>query len=293
MTSPAPTKSRVACLGPSGTHSHAACLRFYGADAAAILCDGFREVLQTLESPGARRATAAILPVENSIEGPVTQSLDLLAEHDRLVVTESFCLKISHCLLAPRTCRLEDIEVVFSHPQALAQTRRWLEAHLPQARIEAAISTAQAAHLASATPKAAAVAGRQAGRLHGLRALARDIQDQASNTTRFVEVRPRKRQDESQRTTTDMEQRALLHVILPNRPGALLHALQPFQTAGLNLSFIQSRPLPGRPWEYGFFIEVQVSGREREFVAVIDFLRAFMERVHLLGCYRFHRRPLT
>ncbi|MDD5705794.1 MAG: prephenate dehydratase [Kiritimatiellae bacterium] len=284
--------ARIAYLGPPGTYSHESCLRRYGRAVTLLPHANFDDVLSALEGASRGRADAALLPVENSIEGPVTQSLDQLARHAHLAIVESFCMAIRNCLLARPGLALGGIGCVYSHPQALAQSRQWLARHLPGARIIAAASTAEAARLAAAEPAAAAIAGELAGRLHGLRALALDTQDHAANTTRFVVVRRQQATAKAVAPRAGDEQRAMLHVVLPNRPGALLHALQPFQTANLNLTFIQSRPLAGRPWEYGFFIEVQISGHERAFQSVLDFLGAFMERCQLLGRYKFSRQPL-
>jgi chorismate mutase/prephenate dehydratase len=286
------TPLRIAYLGPEGTHSHEACLRRYGEGIVHLPAVSFREALDALTAPGARRADAALLPVENSIEGPVTQSLDQLALTGGVTITESFCLEIRQCLLARRNGALKSIRRLYSHPQALGQSRRWIERRLPGAEVVETASTAEAARRAAAEPHTAAIAGPLAGRLHDLRVLARNVQDQQANTTRFIEVRRVSRTTPRPPPSPGDETRALLHVVLPNRPGALLHALQPFQTANLNLSFIQSRPLAGRPWEYAFFIEVQVTGQERAFAAVLGFLAAFMERSRLLGRYTFRRRPL-
>jgi chorismate mutase/prephenate dehydratase len=283
---------RVAYLGPPGTYSHEACLHRYGRAARLLAGDDFGAVLALLQAPASRRADVALLPVENSIEGPVTQSLDSLVRAAALTVTESFCLAIDHCLLARPGVAAREIVTLYSHPQALAQSAQWIRRHLPRASQVTTGSTAEAARLAAAEPRAAAIASAEAGRLHGLRPLARHVQDHAANTTRFMAVRRRTAGGRLLPQGRGDEQRALLHVVLPNRPGALLHALQPFQTANLNLTFIQSRPLVGRPWEYGFFIEVQVTGRESAFQAVLGFLSAFMEHSRLLGRYSFSRRPL-
>ncbi len=292
MSARAAPGPRVAYLGPPGTYSHEAALRRYGRAARLVAGSDFGAVLGLLQAPSSLRADLALLPVENSIEGPVTQSLDSLVQAEALTVTESFCLTIDHCLLARPGVAAREIATLYSHPQALAQSAQWIRRHLPQANQVTAGSTAEAARLAAAEPRAAAIASAVAGRLHGLRPLARHVQDHAANTTRFMAVRRRKGRGKPLPQEGGDEQRALLHIVLPNRPGALLHALQPFQTANLNLTFIQSRPLAGRPWEYGFFIEVQVTGRESAFQAVLGFLSAFMEHSRLLGRYSFRRRPL-
>lgn len=294
MSSPARhSPPSVAFLGPPGTYSHEACLQRFGAVATLRPCATFAEALATLTTPGAARTAAALLPMENSLEGPVTQTLDLLAQSPRVTVCESFPLAIRHCLLARRGVANAAIATVYSHPQALAQCQHWLARHLPRAVAVPCASTADAARRAAAEPAAAAVASQLCARLHGLHPLACAIQDGADNVTRFVLVRRRAVAASRPAAEPRAGRRALLFLVLPNRPGALLHALQPFQTAGINLSFIQSRPLAQRPGEYGFFIETDVAGRETAFLAVTAFLRAFVEDCRLLGNYPCRPRPLS
>ncbi len=290
-----PREPRIAYLGPAGTHSHEACLRRFGGRVQGVACRNLAEVLERLNvSDPAERADAAVVPMENSVEGPVTQTLDLLALHEEIDLRESFCLAIRQHLLAARSVtRLADVQRVYSHPQALAQCRAWLHRHLPAADQVPTASTAEAARLAAGDAHGAAVAGELAGRLHGLSFRVRDIQDAADNTTRFLTVTARPGSRLPLGKPLSGERRMLLFLVLPDRPGALLHGLIPFETGRLNLTFIQSRPLAGKSWEYGFFVEVQTAGRGAALKSTLAILATIADSCRVLGHYpcRLRRLP--
>ncbi len=249
----------IAFLGPEGTHSHEACIRRFGPRFTPRPCRTLREVVEALAG-----VDAALVPVENSLEGPVTQTLDLLAQRTNVVVREAFDTPIrNHLAARPQLISLNDVRTVYSHPQVLGQCEQWLHRHLPHADLVPVASTAEAARRAAAERRAAAVAGQVAIGLHCLRILAPDIQDMANNATRFLVLTaptgPRialpKPKDAARPRT-----RTLIYLILHDCPGALLAALAPFDRNGVNLTFIQSRPLAGRAWDYGFFVEVDAAG---------------------------------
>jgi chorismate mutase/prephenate dehydratase len=199
-------------------------------------------------------------------------------------------MHIRHHLLAGQATRiLADVRVVYSHPQALAQCADWLAQHLPQADLIPTTSTAEAARRVAVEAGTAAVAGDLAARLYERAVLATAIQDAADNETRFlVLVAGSSRID----PRVAGPARTLMHLILPDRPGALLHALEPFQAAGLSLTSIQSRPLHGRPWEYGFFVEVAGDATAAEYAATRTRLQACTETFRFLGVYPNAEQPL-
>ncbi len=248
----------VAFLGPEGTHSHEACLRRFGPRFTPHPCRSFREALDTLAT-----VDAALIPVENSVEGPVTQALDLLAQRPRIVVQEAFDIPIlNHLAARPSVKDLTKVRTVYSHPQVLGQCEQWLRGHLPQADLVPVASSAEATRRAAAERQVVAIAGQKAIEIHGLRVLAQNIQDMPHNATRFLVLTP----PDGARTALPPRKQAgrpktrtLLYLILHNRPGALLTALKPFDRHGMNLTFIQSRPITGRAWDYGFFMEVDAA----------------------------------
>ena len=284
---------KIAFLGPEGTHSHEACLAYYRDGFEPYPCRTVRELFWSLSPESPAGVEEAIVPVENSTEGPVTQTLDQLARSDWTTVVAQFSLPVHQALLgSPEAPPLGRITVVYSHPQALAQCEAWLDANLDGAERVAMSSTADAALRIREHRDAAAIAGVHAARLYGLKILAENIQDDPSNATRFFVLRRVEPGWES-RPPAPGEWRTLLHVILANRPGALLESLEPFRRHGINLTFIQSRPLPGKPWEYGFFIEAAEHGATERFRAVLEELKPVTDGVRLLGIYRNEQTALA
>ena len=268
-------------LGPQGTHSHEAALLRFGPKAKLIPCLSHYEIFSRLGAARGRVRPLAVVPVENSSEGPVTQTLDQLAAHPGVGIRDSFSLPVRQHLLAPAGVRLADIRRVYSHPQALGQCRGTLARLLPRADLVADSSTAAAAERAAREIGAAAVASAAAADLHRLAILRKNVQDGEENVTRFFTLavgrvpvpKPAK------------GLRSLVHLVIGNRPGALLHVLAPFDAAEINLTFIQSRPLPGRPWEYGFFIEAATDWRSPSAQAAWQLVRALAESARQVGTY--------
>jgi chorismate mutase/prephenate dehydratase len=272
--------SSILYLGPAGTHSHEAAVRWCNNPQNLQPCRSLNDVfVELLRQP----QSVAIVPVENSIEGPVTQTLDLLANTDGVQALASFSINIRHNLLVNEKIKdLKEIRKVFSHPQALAQSSAWLQRNLPEADIMASASTAEAARLAAASTDTAAVAGMMAAELYGLKTLATDVQESSDNQTRFLAVSTAPQQiDTANRTSL----RTLLYIVLHDKPGALLQGLEPFHAAGLNLTSIQSRPLRGRPWEYGFFMEINGDITAPAHAGTFERIRALAEICRLLGVY--------
>ena len=268
-------------LGPEGTHSHEAALRRCGPAAPLVPCLSHHEIFSRLCASRARPRPIAVVPVENSSEGPVTQTLDQLAAHAAVGIRDSFSLPVRQHLMAATGTRLADVRRVYSHPQALGQCRGTLARLMPRAVLVPESSTAAAAERVAREPAAAAVASAAAAALHRLAILRKNVQDGEENVTRFFTLvagsvpvpKPAK------------GLRSLIHLVVGNRPGALLHVLAPFDASGINLTFIQSRPLPGRPWEYGFFIEAATDWRAPSAQAAWQLVRALAETARQIGTY--------
>ena len=270
-------------LGPEGTHSHDAARRRFGARARLLPCLSHYEIFARLCAARGQPRPLAVVPVENSSEGPVTQTLDQLAHHPRVTILDSFSLPVQQHLLARPGTTLARIRRVCSHPQALGQCRATLARLLPKAELIPESSTSAAARRAAQEDGTAAIASETAARLHGLAVLRPDVQDGGENVTRFFTLsadaaaRPRR--------AKDAELRSLIHLVIGNRPGALLHVLAPFDASGVNLTFIQSRPLPGRPWEYGFFIEAVTDWKSAPARAAWKMVCALSESGRKIGTY--------
>jgi len=228
-----------------------------------------------------QRVDAAVVPVENSVEGGVTSCSDLLWQSGQqgdgaLAIEHALILPIRHALLADGS--LEQITEVLSHPQALAQCSGWLQQNLPQALQLPTSSTAEAARLVRGSRFRAAVASRQAGQEQGVAELAYPINDQPGNCTRFLLLRrgPQPKQAQASRTSLAFS----LHA---NAPGALLQALEIFAARGLNMSRIESRPSKRELGEYVFFVDLEAAGPPVEEVCAA--LQPLCERLSCFGSY--------
>jgi len=278
--------SPILYLGPEGTHSHDAALTYFGDSKQLKPCLSHHDIFAQLSAGRNRRgAVTALVPVENSTEGPVTQTLDLLAAHPEVNIIESFSMSIKHHLMVhPDIRKAADIKRVYSHPQALGQCRINIDKWLPHVERIAESSTAASAERVSREPGSAALASTAASRLYGLKIMKRNMQTSNKNITRFLVLSTKKRT--SKIADEDSSKiRSLVYVVLHNRPGALLHALAPFDAAGVNLTFIQSRPLPGRPWEYAFFIEAVTNWDKPAHHAAWQLIAALSESSIKMGTY--------
>lgn len=237
-------RPRIAYLGPAATFSNQAAVEFFGAACEYLPRSTFGDVFAAVQGG---QADLGVVPVENSIEGPVQQNLDLLAEGEARVCGE-ITIPVAHYLLA--NVPLDQVRLVYSHPQPAAQCRRWLVENLPGRDVIHVASTARAAEQAAAERGAAAVATRLAAETYGLDILAENIQDYGSNFTRFFVISM-----QASRQPTGRDKTAICFSIR-DRVGALRDVVQVFADAGLNLSSIQSRPSRRRAWDYLFFIEV-------------------------------------
>lgn len=276
-------KPTVLYLGPAGTHSHEAALRRFGARAALVPCLSHHEIFARLCARGGRPRPLAVVPVENSSEGPVTQTLDQLANHPGVGIRDSFSLPVAHHLLARPGTRLPDLLRVCSHPQVLGQCRETLARLLPRTELVPESSTAVAALRAVQEAGTGALASLAAARIHRLAVLRRNLQDSPRNVTRFFTLTAARVAAPGTRQPPRL--RSLIYLVIGNRPGALLHVLAPFDASDINLTFIQSRPLPGRPWEYGFFIEAATDWRSPSAQAAWQLVCALSESGRKIGTY--------
>ena len=242
---------RVAFLGPHGTYGEQATRRFASLEGwqgpELVPCPTIRAVVEALASG---RCEAAVVPVENSVEGGVTAALDALWSHRELAITRALVLPIRHALLGDGP--LEAVSEVLSHPQALAQCSQWLADHCPTALQLPTASTAEAARMVRGSRFRAAIASREAAREQQLPVLAFPINDIAGNCTRFLLLQRGARAGGGPIASLAFS----LHA---NRPGALLEALACFAGLGLNMSRIESRPSKRELGEYLFFVDLELA----------------------------------
>lgn len=240
---------RVAYLGPAGTFSEEAALRFFGSSITHVPCSSFDEVFHAAT---AGRAEFGVIPVENSTEGVVTRTLDLLLNTPLHIVGE-ISLLIRHHLLRS-TPAVEGIDVVLAHPQALAQCQNWLNQNLPHAERRAVHSNAEGARLCATNPHWAAIGSERASSSHGLHIAAHAIQDVAFNRTRFCVICLPHVLPAPQASGKDCTS---LVVSVPNRPGAVYDMLAPLKKHGVSMTRFESRPARSGHWDYYFFIDLE------------------------------------
>ena len=258
-------------LGPEGTYSHRATRAIADGDEIA-----FRQsVTAIVDAVAGGEYDRGVVPIENSIEGSVTESLDALAEYDVAVVRE-IVTPIRHALLAQG----DGFDTIASHSQALAQCRSYLEREYPNVTLEAVASTAQGVEFAREDPSIAGI-GHPANAENGLEVLAEDIQDQDSNATRFFAVAPLEERSRGGGKTS--------MVVYPNTnyPGLLLELLEPFADRDINLSRVESRPSGQRLGDYVFHVDVEAGLYESRTEAALEDIESLAENgwVKRLGSY--------
>ncbi|MFL6692314.1 MAG: prephenate dehydratase [Ramlibacter sp.] len=268
---------RVAYLGPAGTFSEQASVQFFGSSIEHVPCVSFDEVFQAAT---AGTADFGVVPVENSTEGVVTRSLDLLLQSPLHIVGEISLLVRHHLLRKDRS--LVGIQEVLAHPQALAQCQGWLSKHLPDVERRAVSSNAEGARLAAGNPAWAAIAGERAGSEFGLHIAAHAIQDDAFNRTRFAIICLPQTLQAPQASGKDC---VSLVVSVPNRPGAVHDILVPLKQHGVSMTRFESRPARSGQWEYFFFIDVQGHPSQPHVAAALADLRSLCAFYKVLGTY--------
>ena len=291
---PAMTLNRplsIAYLGPAGTYTEAATLA-YAEHLTEFLHSPYeltpqQTIARTLHSVNQGEADLAIVPVENSIQGSVTVTLDLLWQLTGLTVRHAIILPIEHALITHVTA-LEQISSVYSHPQALAQCQNWLADHIPQAQIRSTDSTADAIGTLSTDPTAAAIASPRAARLYHCPILAHPINDYPDNCTRFWAI---SRTDSAIAwPESSGSHHASIAFSLPqNSPGALLDPLAMIASRNINMSRIESRPTKRLLGEYLFFVDCEIVGSQRDdrtlWNAALADLKTHTEILKLFGTY--------
>lgn len=268
----------VAFLGPRGTNSEDAAL-LYGGEDANLAAFATIPALTTAVETGL--ADVAVLPIENSIEGAVSTTLDLLIHETGLRICHEVVVPIRHMLVTVPGARLEDITTVISHPQALGQSRRFLERFLPGAEQVGSLSTAGAVRdvVESNDATRAAIGPSRARDLYGGEILARDIQDIRSNLTRFVVLG----REDAAPTGTDKTMIGL--TVKQNVPGILFKVIAPFAEQGLQLTKIESRPTKGWLGDYVFLIDFEGHRTDPAVAAVLESLREPAAELKVFGSF--------
>jgi len=265
---------KVAFQGERGAYSESAVYAFFGKSAVVQPCRDFKDVFESVDK---QETPFGVVAIENSLEGIVNQTYDLFLKYD-LKVCGEVIVKIDHCLIANPNTSLETVEAVYSHPQALAQCRNFLESSgwelIPTYDTAGSVKMLKE----KALKNAAAVASERAAELYGMKILARDIADNPENYTRFFVLS----KEDSQITGKD---KTSIIFSAAHQPGSLYHALGEFAKRNINLMKIESRPTKQTPWEYNFYLDFEGHRSENRCVEALKALEKYAVFVKILGSY--------
>ncbi len=234
----------VAYLGPEGTFTHLACLQRFGASGDVRPEHSIKAVFDAVEQG---QVDYGVVPVENSLEGIVNHTLDLFVDSSLFICGE-ILQEVSHFLMS-KTGNKEEVQTIYSHPQAVAQCSRFLAENFPVVPVIEVGSTAIAAHKVAEEKSAAAIASSAAAQHYDLKIIASQIEDYPNNVTRFLVI------SKSPAEKSDRDKTSLL-LSIRDRSGGLCEILKPFAQQGINLTKIESRPSKKKPWEYLFYMDV-------------------------------------
>lgn len=267
--------ARVVFQGAEGAYSHAAMLKYFGEQVKSFHVDTFRDAMTAIEEGS---ADFAVLPIENSTAGTVSEIYDLLAEFENYIVAEQI-IKIEHCLLGVPGADISQIKTVYSHPQSLMQSARFLASHEDWKQVSLKNNAFAARKVSEERDMTqAAIAGEQAAKVYGLSVLQKGVNQSESNSTRFIIVTNQKifRKDAG---------KISICLEVPHESGSLYHMLSHFIYNNLNMTKIESRPIEDRNWEYRFFIDFEGNFADGAVKNALRGLRDEARNLRILGNY--------
>jgi prephenate dehydratase len=268
----------IAFLGPRGTNSEEAALIHGGEDAELVAVPSIPALVSAVETG---LADVAVLPIENSIEGPISTTLDLLIHETGLVICAEIVVPIRHVLVTAPGATLDVVTTVISHPQGLAQCRKFLDRFLSGAEQVAWLSTAGAVRevVDSGDPAKAAIGPLRAQELYGGHILARDIQDTRGNLTRFVVLA------KEDAAATGNDKTSIGFTVKCNVPGILFKVFQPFAVRNIQLTKIESRPIRGRLGMYVFLLDFEGHRHDSGIAEVLEEIGGMVKEIKIFGSY--------
>jgi len=264
---------QIAYLGPEATFTHIAAMEHFKRSPLFLPQASVQDVFSEVEK---QACDYGVVPAENSSEGAVSHTLDLFLESDLKICAEIYQL-ISHDLLSASGSR-EEIDTIYSQPQALAQCRKWLRKYMPGRTLVECGSTSQAARNAAEEAGSAAIAGGKAAQLYDLRTVASRIEDHVGNTTRFLVI-GKKRPPETGNDKTS------IMFVTAHSPGALYKVMAPIARANINLLKLESRPISSAKWNYCFFADLEGHLADEDISGILDHLRSICQHIKWLGSY--------
>ncbi len=262
----------IGTLGPRGTFSEKAARQL---NENAIL-QYYDNIFDTVDALLKNEVDCSIVPIENSLEGSITLTLDLLMEY-QLKITGEVIVQIKHCLLSKGD--LKDIKIIMSHPQGLSQCRKYINEHFKGIEIRSDLSTSHAAKLASGSKEIAAIASEESARAYGLKILDENIQDVNENFTRFIVI------GKETPAPTENDKTSIIIYLEKNRPGALYEILGEFANKGIDLTKIESRPTKKVLGDYLFYIDLKGHIEEKLIKDTLERIKRKVGMLKILGSY--------
>ena len=266
---------RIAFQGELGAYSEMAVYSFFGESVEVKLCKSFDEVFESVKTG---TVDYGVVPIENSIEGSVNRTYDLFLEYD-LKVCGEIIIRISHCLIAHKGTKIDQIKTVYSHPQALAQCRKFLEQH--KLRAISTFDTAGSVKMIKEEKltDAAAIASERAAKIYNMTILEKEIEDIKNNSTRFFVL------DKRDSPYSGMDKTSIIFAA-KSVPGALYKILKEFANRNINLTKIESRPTKSTPWEYHFYLDFEGHRTETKCQQALESISDKTVFVKILGSYK-------
>lgn len=262
----------IGTLGPKGTYSEKAVRQW---DDKADL-KFYDDIFDTVDALLRKEVDCSIVPIENSLEGSITLTLDLLMEH-QLKITGEVVVRIKNCLLSKGN--LEDIKIIMSHPQPLSQCRKYIKNNFKGVEIRSGLSTSHAAKLASGSKEIAAIASEESARMYGLNILDENIQDVKENFTRFIVI------GKNSPSPTGNDKTSIIVYLEKNRPGALYEILGEFASKNIDLTKIESRPTKKVLGDYVFYIDIKGHIEDRTIKETLLKIKSKVGMLKILGSY--------
>jgi len=263
---------RIAYLGPQATFTHLAAIKKFGSQVEYLPCNTITDIFTEVER---LNADYGVVPIENSIEGAVSHTLDMFVDSD-LRICAQIILEVSHNLLA--NCAKNKIKRIYSNPQVFGQCRLWLETNLSKAELVEVTSTTRAAQIAARGKNSACIASILAAKQYGLKVIARDIEDNPHNITRFLVIG----QTDVSQTGED---RTSIMFSIKDRVGALHDMLVPFKRYKINLTKIESRPSKKKAWDYYFYVDLSGHRLNKKVQRALSALEEKCKYLKVLGSY--------
>ncbi|NSW73364.1 prephenate dehydratase [bacterium] len=265
----------ISYLGPIGSHTQGAANKKFGIQSEKIHSKTIKDVFLSVEQ---KEADFGIVPLENSIEGPVGETLDEFLVSPVKIVGE-FSRKIRHSLLSKQK-DISKIKAIYSHPQALAQSKRWIAKNMPDVTLKESPSTSEAAKFVSKNPIYASISPDVCSKIYNLNILHSSVNDDKNNTTIFIII-SRDQEEVSILKNTKVS----IVFTLPDKPGSLFECLKPLKAHNLNLTKIQSRPSRKIQWDYNFFVDILVGSKVEETKKGLEKIKKIASYFRILGAY--------